>query len=429
MSLTVTIDGVDRTARVILNSIEIQQALTSTVDTCTFALRLPAAAEAEIPDFTHEVIITLDASRLFGGVVTTTNPTLGWGGDEITVEVACQDFQYHLTRTLIADAFQNESAGSIVRSILTTAGTPYGITEGTIENGPTIEEFKIDYEEAGQAIERLAEITGFEWYVDALKRLYFFSPSSAVADAPWELDIPAAGVEAASAPITSLRAPRDGTQYRNAITLRGAQSVSDTRTDTRTSSGVEREYVTSFPLVVPGSLTLTIAGVPQTVGVTNVDDPSLFDWMVNYAGRQDNLATITANAGTTTPANGAAVVMEYRHFTQVIVQAQDDAAILERGRFEHIIIREEIDTRQLASVVAQAELARWSRPADVLAYQTTRPGLRAGMRQQVTVPQLAIDAEYLIRSVRVSVMAYAPEGMAFQAAGYALRWDVEGERV
>lgn len=429
MSLTVTIDGVDRTNRVILNSIEIQQALTSAVDTCIFAIRLPASAEAEIPDFTHEAIITLDGSRLFGGVVTTTNPMFDWGSDEITVDVSCQDFQYHLTRTLIADAFVSQTAGAIVRSIVTTAGTPYGITEGTIEDGPTIEAFAIDYEEAGQAIERLAEITGFEWYVDADKQLFFFSPASAVADAPWQLTIPASGVDAATAPITNLRAPRDGTQYRNAITLRGAQSVSDLRTDTRTSSGVEREYVTSFPLVVPGSLTLTIAGVPQTVGVTNQDDPDLFAWMVSYAGRQDNLATITANAGTATPANGAAVVMQYRHFTQVIVQAQDDDAILERGRFEHILIREEIDTRQLASVVAQAELARWSRPADVLAYQTTRPGLRAGMRQRVTVPQLAIDADYLLRSVRVAVIAYAPDGMAFQASGYALRWDVEGERV
>ena len=144
MALIVTIDGVDRTSRVLLSSIEIQQALTSAVDTCTFALRLPPGSESEIPDFTHEVIITLDGDRLFGGVITTTNPTLDWGSDELTVDVACQDFQYHLTRTLIADAFQGQTAGAIVRSILTAAGTPYGITEGTIEAGPTIEAFAIE---------------------------------------------------------------------------------------------------------------------------------------------------------------------------------------------------------------------------------------------------------------------------------------------
>lgn len=427
MALVLTINSVDRTSRVLLGSINIQQALTSAVDTLDFTMRLPAGASGEVPDFAQEVIVTLDGSRLFAGIVTGTNPTLDWGTNELLVDVAAQDYQFQLTRTLVVNAWVSQTAGAIVQSILTEAGAPFGITAGTIEAGPVLEAYAVDYEEAGQAITRLAEAIGFEWYVDYSKALHFFSPLSGATAAPWNLTIPSAP-SAASAPVENLRAPRDGTQYRNAITLRGAQSISDLRSDARTSSGVEREYVTSFPLVVPGTLTVTVNGVPQTVGVTGEDDPSLYQWMVAYSGRQDNLATIVATTGTTTPASGHAVVMQYRYYSQVIVQAQDDDAILARGRFEHVIIREEIDTRQYASVVAQAELARWSRPADVIGYRTTRPGLRAGMRQRVTVPQLSIDAEYLIRTVRINVGPYAPDGLAFQSAGYALSWDVEGEQ-
>jgi hypothetical protein len=80
--------------------------------------------------------------------------------------------------------FTGVTCGAAVTTIFTDSGIDAGITLGTISDGPTVESLEVT--NLAQALDSLATIAGFIWYVDpADKKLYFHSAVARAA--AWEM--------------------------------------------------------------------------------------------------------------------------------------------------------------------------------------------------------------------------------------------------
>jgi hypothetical protein len=424
LALQLQIAGVDRTSRVLFPSLQATQNLTSQVDTLALQLRLPGGASSEIPSANQEIQLLDGADKLFAGKIVSPPRALIANTSEVLVSVMAQDYQFDLTRRLAVEAYQNQTAGAIIRDLISKYASAYGITAGTIEDGPVLEAYPINYEPLADAIERLAKLVGFDWYVDYGKALHFYSPTGSASVAPWDLTEDATSPYLASAPYDSFAFNEDITQLRNIVTVRGAETASDIVTQKITATGVERNFILNLGQVVKGTLTMTIDGVAQTVGEEGKVDASTVDWLVNYKNR-----SVQATSGTTTPANGVVIEFQYRYLTQIVVQARDAPSITDFGEFEHVVVNPEITSRALAVQVAKAELRHFGQPAATASYRTTRPGLRAGMRQRITIPRLSVDGLFLLRSVTLSTPARLAQATDFQGVGYFRRWSVQAQRI
>lgn len=432
MALTyqILINGVDRTSHVTASSLVISQVLTSQPDGCTFALQLPEAAAGAAPTAGQELIVNeIDGStvRVFGGIIITCPRQMVDSTGDVMVNVTAQDFQARAARKLVALAFDNQTAGSIASAILAEAPGSFGLSSGTIEAGPLMVKWVVNYENISDALERLAKAVGFEWYIDYAGQLFFFDggTAAAFASAPWNLSQGAATPFTWSAAVRGFQYVEDVSQVRNVVTVRGARTASPLATQKIVADGQRRTFIADLGQVVPGSLTMDINGIPQLVGEEGVADVSTVDWFVNYKNR----SVFASKAGTPTPAAGAVVVFQYYYETQLILSAQDDTSIATFGIWEHVISAPEISDRSIANRIAQADLKAYGTPGIGVRFSTSRPGLKAGMKLTVTVPRLSVTGTYLIRSATMQVSDYAPNGSAHQGAGYYRTWSIEAEKI
>lgn len=424
-NLVVTINGVDRSIRVEFLTLQIQQILTSQIDTLTFAMRLPETALAERPIVGQVITVTEGAETLFGGIVVQNPRSFNRSTGETIVQVSAQDYQAQMTRKRVAQSFVNQTAGAIATALLAAMPGSYGFTAGTIEAGQTLQRWDVNYETVADALERLAKAVGFEWYVDYTKALYFYAAGSGSQAAPWNLTEDATTPYLSSATYSDLNPGEDFTQLRNVITVRGAKTYSAIATQKEVSNGLQPNFVLNLGIVAPGSLTMTIAGVGQSIGEEGKIDPTLVQWLVNYQNR-----SVQATPGTTIPASGIVIIFQYRYETQIIVTAKSDSSIAVYGEIEHVIVNLEIKDRVIATQVAKADLAYYGNPAETLKYTTTRKGLRAGMSQTVIIPRAGVSGSYLIRAVTISFQSWLTQNTQHQTVGeYFKRYAIDMERI
>jgi hypothetical protein len=434
MALTyqILINGVDRTANVIPSSLTISQILTSQPDGCTFAMKFADGASAVFPVAGQELIVNeVDGVtlRVFGGIIITPPRQFVDSTGEAIVNVTAQDFQARAARKLVALTFDGQTAGAIATAILGEAPAGFGFSIATVEAGPVLPKWVVNYENISDALERLAKSVGFEWYIDYFGRLNFFDGSSlaAFANAPWSLTQGATFPFAWSAAVApnSFQYVEDVSQVRNVVTVRGARTASPLSTQTLIADGSRRTFIADLGEIIPGSLTMNIGAVPQLIGEEGKADAATVDWFVNYKNR----SVFASKAGTPTPTAGAVITFQYFYETQLIVNARDEASIGVFGVWEHIISAPEVTDRTIANRVARADLNAYGTPGIGVRFTTSRPGLKAGQKIRVTVPRLNVTGLYLIRSCMTQGYDYAPNGTAHQGPGYFRTWAAEAEKV
>lgn len=422
MAMTLTIAGVDRSSQVLWQSLLRTAVITSQMDTLQFSMRLTDAQLSSLPRPTQEVILTIAGEREFGGIIT--NAPRAFLGDsrtgEIEVQVTAQDYQTLLARRLAARSYQNQSAGSIVIDLVGIVG---GFNTANVQAGPTMADWRVNYQTVADAVEALAKTTGYEWWVDYNKNVYFQQPTAP--SAPWNLIEASTPPYLASAPYSNLVYIDDISQVRNLVYVKGATVQSNIVTQRATGDGVTRAWgLILGQQIVKGSLIMNVGGVAQTVGEKNQVDPTTVQWLVDYENR-----VVEATSGTATPGNGVSIVFQYRYESTILINARDNESIAAFGVWEHILVNEDIKDRNVAIQVAKAELADQAYPDIGLQYTTTRPGLAVGQVQTVDIPRLGISGDFLIKEVRLRTPSYLSGSTGFQSNDYYRVWDISAQRL
>ena len=350
MSRHLYIAGVDRIADLERGSLQIQQALTYQIDTCSFSIKGEQPAEGE------EVIVEDDKlGRLFAGIIVKVELGRTFPDKSIKVwNVECDDYTALLDRRLVVETYENMSASDIFLDIAAKY-CPGFTTTGVRTGAPVIESTgaEFEYKRPSECFRWLCDYVGWHWQPDYYKDLHFFSAE--------ELASPAPLILVPGGPFRFGKHSIDTQGLRNRVYVRGGTMLSDPQVVQWKADGVARIWTLPWG---PHEVSLTVGEVPMTVGVENLHDEEDFDYMMSFTEKY-----IRCSAHTPTPVEGITMALTARQDIPVITMVEDyasQAAIAKvqggDGIYEHVIDDDSLTTIQAAEAAGMADLREHANP-------------------------------------------------------------------
>lgn len=114
--ITVTIAGVDKSTSIIWDSLEVEQQLTSQVDTCRFRIR-KHAGKTYAPSIGDTVVVTDDSTDIFGGTIDKITDMVE-AGLLTYLDISCVGHERTLDRFLAVREFDDVSARYILAALM-----------------------------------------------------------------------------------------------------------------------------------------------------------------------------------------------------------------------------------------------------------------------------------------------------------------------
>lgn len=179
--ITVKIGGVDKTEYVDARTLSIRDELTSKVNSASFDFISNSIAVAPKPG--EAVLIEEGAKKLFSGRVLSKEESF-LPPNLLKYPVECIDYTRDLDKKLVAESYKEQKAGDIYKHIIDNYTA--GFTYVNVSDGPDISEIAFDYIQVSEALTKIVEICGYEWYVDYDKDIHFFAKNTY--PAPFQLD-------------------------------------------------------------------------------------------------------------------------------------------------------------------------------------------------------------------------------------------------
>ena len=389
----VYINGVDRTGVIAERTLQVHDVLAER-STATFAVNDLANSLSGLLVPGESVQIYCDDVIVFGGEIDNVSQiSLGTNGIERQYSIQCVDWMGICDKRIVAESYENMLAGDILRNIVDSYLAAEGVTYtvDSIQGGPTVIQAVFNYAPVTACIDRLAELAGYNWWIDAGKVMRFVE--RATYTAPWMLDD--AGL------VTSLEVRKDRVGYRNRQYVRAGKDVTDPQTESFKGDGANRTFTLGFPVAkVP---TVTLNGAAQAVGIKGLAEGK--DW---YWNKGD--ATITQDSAGALLTSADALAITYQGLFDVVVLTDDMAAIEERksveggtGYYEAVDDDPYLDSREAAIQSANAKLRKYGKLGRNIVFNTWHPGLRCS---QVLTANLAdwqlVNEEFLIDEVAFS---------------------------
>ena len=392
---TLYINRVDMTDYLIPNSLAIEDVLTKEANTCSFTIDDTTGTNK--PLVGQEVLIyyrpteSADPELIFGGRITDV-PQDQFTLQKYTYEINCVDYTQDLRRNLVADTFISMTAGAIIRSII--GDYAKGIGTYYVQDGETIEYIAFNYLYPENCITQLAELIGYDWYVDYEKNLHFFAPGTNAA--PYSLTDDVNDGE-----YRFLEIVVDKSQLRNKQVIRGGYQYSSLFTEEQVADGTQLSFNLKYEPYTPVSVYVNT--VAHTLGIDNVDTTG-FDFVVNQAEKN------IKNLDHAVLAAGAILKVTYKYKMPILAQIEDSLSIQAMKELEggdgiyegELIVDENIVTKETALLRAQSELDQYSNPLVEGNFTTIQYGYRSGQLLTVNIPSRGINSTYLIRQVSIS---------------------------
>ncbi|MTV49840.1 hypothetical protein GJ688_12745 [Heliobacillus mobilis] len=386
MTEQILIAGVNRIHNVLLEDLTIEQVLTHMVDTCSFCIKNQPPGEGD------EVIIEVDGTRFFGGIVDSVRLKRSAGTLNIW-QVGCQDYTYQLNRRLVVETYENRTADWIVKDILLKYGQEMFTSTNIQAGAPTVEYICFDYLLPSECIKKLADYCGWEWYVDYYRDVWFFDPIAGTQQAPVTIT--------SETEIRNLAHRLDTQGLRNRVYIKGGTMLSDPFTYEVKSDGNSRIWTLPHK---PHNLSLAISGSPVIVGIENVTEEATVGYLMNY---QDKY--VKSSSQTATPADGATLTFTYQYDINVISMVDDfesQAAIASvqggDGVYEHVIHDTSLTTIEAAEAAGMADLRNNANPRIRGSFETEIPGWVPGQLLAIDLPNRGIQNAFLVQKVSIS---------------------------
>lgn len=348
-------------------------------------------------DYGQEVIIEDEDYRLFGGIIDrlekgVPNHDTNSG---FFYDITAVDYQALADRRQFFKAYETVDAHAIVGDILAILSEE-GVMAGEIQNGPSLTRVTFNGLSCAEALDKVSELSGFTWFIDESKTLYFVRRTTY--DADWDVE---SGQEILwdPAPQLSIGNP----EYRNVQYLQAGNAETSPITQHFKGDGVNQTFTVGFPLArVP---TIKLNGEPQTVGIKGVDI-SGYDWYWNEGD-----PTITQDFDGTPISDTDDLSITFIGTFPLICRATQYAEITRQklaqgfgsGRIEKTYKDSSLKSQDTATAAAVKKLLHYAVIGRSISYDTTNPGLAVGVIQHVTLPLLGLNnAEMLIHHITVS---------------------------
>lgn len=308
--------------------------------------------------------------------------------------LSCIDNHYLADKRLVIKSYTDKTLKYIVEDIWGDYLDAEGLTIGEVQTGPVIKSAIFNYVKVSQAFDALKELSGFTWFIDENKALYFIDRTTNAA--PWDLD------GATYKPLEGSEHLSSGNPlYRNRQYIRGGKGVTSEQTETFTGDGNAVAFTLGYPLALEPEVTVADrAPEAQAVGIKGLDAGKDCYW-----NKGD--ATIIFEVA---PENTKLVTVVYKGQYPLIARADNYADIVARqaieggtGIVEDIVTEAQHETDDAMRESAKAKILRYCQAAEKFTYQTRTSGLAPGQLQAITHSPFGFSShQMLIESISIA---------------------------
>ena len=396
--LTVKISGIDRTNRVSFDgSFSVKDNVNQQRDTMDFTVKKnPSQSFFELKG--EEIVVEFGdtPTRVFGGIITSTNQKVE-SANQVIYECQAVDFSFELDRKLVLERITNKTVAEIIEDLATVYAPSFTFTGVNCDY--LVESIIFNRIKISECLQKLAEMTGYVWYVDAYKDIHFFPRNDELA--PFSLSDTSENYL-----WESLQISDDLSQIRNSIFVEGGEVEGNSTSEEFTASGTADER-TYFRLAhkFSGLPTVTVGGVSKTVGIDYLNSDSDFQCMWDYA--QKYVRFTTGNI----PAASAVISVTGIPLYKLIGKMNNSESILNHGEWEFAIRDNTIRNQDSLRERALAELEAYKNGVVEGSFITYNPGLRSGQVITINSDIRGINESFLIQSVSFSMRSPTSDGM------------------
>lgn len=397
MSLVLTIGGVDRTSSVVFDRSTPRRTdnLNQKTDTFDFKVRKYGSL-TYVPSLGEEVILAKDGITLFGGVIVRIDESLR-SARVLEYAVTCNDYSQYLKRRVVTERYENQTVEEIIQDLVTNY-TSDGFTTANVVGTDTIKSISFARLSVADCLQKLADALAYVWYVDAAKDIHFFPKNTELG--------PSLSDTSGNYIFDSLEIEEDLSQVRNVVLVEGGERESETtRTELFSGDGTRTFFALANKFAALP--TVTVGGVPKTVGVEYLDLDASFQCMWNFNEKYLRFTTGNAPASGT---NNVSVTATYLY--PIVVSVPNNASIAEFGRYEFAITDKSIRSQDEAIRRALAELTSYQSQLYEGRFRTYADGFRSGQTLTITSAQRELAIQVLVQSVTARLRD--PLGNAFE---------------
>lgn len=384
MALVLKINSTDRSSWIDWKSLQKTEGLTKEPDILSFDIvKTPTKS---IPTFGDTVELLEDAVKIFSGTITERTEKVQ-GGITLGYSYKCKDPTHKFDKLLVVKSYQNQTAQEIIEDIVDTF-TDGTFTYTNIEAGtPTLGTVKFNYEQPSKAIQKIANLIGYDWYIDYDNDVHFFSEGSS--SAPFEINDTEGNLE-----WRTLNFDRNIIELKNSIIIRGGEyssTISEANAvDKYIADGTQRVFVNIYRYK---NIQVKVNNTAKTVGIDNIDDPDAYDCLYNY---QEKAVKFREN-------NKPSASQEIEIFGDaqipLIAKVKDSISVSTYGEFQHVEIDKTITSVSEAKQKARALLDKWTEGSWDGSFTTTQTGLRTGMQIRINSTIFGIDKLFKITRI------------------------------
>lgn len=307
-------------------------------------------------------------------------------------------------RKLVVGSYDSKTTGYIVTDIFNNYLSPLGVTIGNIETGVVMTKCVFNYVKLVDALNMLRDQTGFNWWIDKDKKLYWVAQSTYTA--PFTLDN--------TVQHSGFTQEQSMEEYRNVQYVRGGLGVTDLQTQEvlQKPDGQRKTYTTRFPIAKQQDMILETkigagawTAVPNTdIGVNGLDTNKKWYWSFNST----TLSQDTAETALTSSDN---IRLTYYGLVRIFIMSDSTTKISERqaieggtGEYENIQVEESIEDVGQAIEFADGLITTYGDIKDTIGFTTEVAGLQAGQLLTVNKSLFGINSSFLISGVTMQAV-------------------------
>lgn len=413
MAKTLTIAGVNFLPQYKTNSAQITEVIQNKANRMTMDITVKPSQS--IPREGSEIVFKDGSRFLFGGYISKVEIDEIGVGQFFTCHIEASDYSFIFNNKVARRSYDSQTLEYIVEDLLTEyVDATYGFDTTNVAVGPTIDSINFDHVSIRKCFEKLQKLTGYVWFVDYEKKLYFQTQTA---------DTAPEDITDVSSNHESLAISYDTAQVRNSVIVIGnseGEQSANTEVETFTGDGETRSWeLTSKPSQVS---TIKLNTVSKQFSL-DVNERDTDYFIYSYSGQSFRVT----DASPTPVGGGTPDDIEITYYPRVPIIAKEiDSesvaffAALDGGDgvYEYTIKEPSITTKEEATARALEELSQYADPL-VDGRVRTRTSLltagsifSAGQALTVNSPVNGIDTDtvFMIQEVRITMLESGTDG-------------------
>ena len=371
--------AVDRTTKVEYKSLRVSRVLTSQTDMCNFDVVVDETTDWR-PTLLDDVKIYEDSTVIFAGTLIEVDEAMQ-GGNVQVISCVAKDYSFDLDRQLVANVYENTTVQAVIQDIIDTYTT--GFTYNNVVAAGAIDYLAFKYEYPSKCLQQLAELIGYDWYVDEDKDIHFFAKESIAA--PFNLTDTNGKYY-----FDTLEVKSDVKNLRNTIIVRGGTYLGTSVTEDQEADGDAITFLWAYKY---SNAVFKKNAVTLTVGIDFIDDPASFDALYNFNEKALKFPAASK------PTAGDTITVTGDPHIPVIVRVKDPVAIAAHGAFEYKVVDKSINSKEGARDRAQAELRGWASEIYEGKFETKESGMKTGHAINVTSTIRGLNQDYIVSRI------------------------------